>query len=101
MRSLPGQTAQQAPQPKWSKGTIERVACPNCGRVNDFRELHQQQLLDTGHKVICESCGRLMEVVAIKVVTLIAVRPVLDTGPSANQARTISPGQLQRLLKGR
>jgi len=65
-------------------------------------ELASQQLLDTGHRVSCEHCGRMMEVVAIKTITAVSVRTydaAAAAQRSAAQATTISPGQLRRLLK--
>lgn len=82
------------------------MPCPNCGRPNDYRELEGQQLLDTGHKVICrgenpgEGCGQLMEVVAIQTLKVITVRPFRVTAQQHGQALTMSPAQLQRYLKG-
>jgi len=104
--------AQQRNQPKSTQGTVDRVPCPHCGRPNDFRELDTQQLLDTGHRVICrgenagEGCGQLMEVVAVRVFKMLAVKPIRGTvtnsgGAPAAEASTMSPQQLQRLLKGR
>jgi len=109
MNVLPGKRSPQPQRPKWVQGTIDRVQCPHCGRPNDFRELDGQQLLDTGHKVICrgdrgEGCGQVMEVVAIRTVKVLAVIPVRGSAPRgeapARDARTISPQQLQRYLKG-
>lgn len=108
---LRGGAPQRPPQPKWSQGTVERVPCPHCGRINDFRNLASQQLLDTGHKVTCQGeqpgdgCGLLMEVVGVKVLTVIAVRPVRGTGPvtmeqQARESTTMSHQQLNRYLKG-
>jgi hypothetical protein len=107
-RLPPGSVPRQ--QPKWTQGTIDRVPCPHCGRANDFRELKGQQLLDTGHEVICrseqagEGCGRMMVVAAIRDVTIVAVRPSQARAPcaqhAAGEARTMSPAQLQRFLKG-
>ena len=105
-----GQQRSPQPQPKWVHGTVERVPCPHCGRANDFRNLASQQLLDTGHEVTCqgeqpgEGCGQLMEVVGVKTVTVVAVRPVRGAGvvtreQQAREATTMSPGQLQRLLR--
>lgn len=102
--------AQPRQQPKSCQGTEDRVPCPHCGRAIDFRELGAQQLLDTGHEVVCrndegEGCGQMMVVVGIRVVKVIAVKPVLgvpvrrDQRP-AQEARTMSPAQLQRYLKG-
>jgi len=65
-------------------------------------ELDSQQLLDTGHRVDCGHCGRVMEVVGVRVIKAIAVRPydraaAGSRGPA--QATTISPGQLKQLLR--
>jgi len=97
---------QRPPQPKWSQGPLERVPCPHCGKPNDFRELANQQLIDTGHKMICQGsdgqsgCGRSMEVTAIRNITVVAVRKHEPTSSSAGRALTMSPAQLQRFLKG-
>lgn len=107
MNRLRGQAPpQQAQQPKWTKGTLDRVPCPNCGKICDFRNLESQNLLDTGHRMTCEHCGRVMEVVGIQRLTLVAVRPyrpgVGGGAPglaSARPATTISHAQLQRMLK--
>jgi hypothetical protein len=89
---------------------VDRVPCPHCGRPNDFRELDGQQLLDTGHRVICrgenhgEGCGMLMEVVSVRTIKVLAVKPIRGYAPAgqapAQDARTMSPAQLQRYLKG-
>lgn len=84
-------------------GPINRVPCPHCGKPNDFRELQQQQLLDTGHSVDCDHCGGMMVVAAVQPITMITVRKS-NQRPKAGiaapaQARTLSPAQAQRLLK--
>lgn len=109
MNRLPPGRRPAATQPRqqaaWSRGTVDRVPCPHCGRPNDFRELDGQQLLDTGHKVICrgenpgEGCGQLMEVVAIQTIKVLAVRPIRVTDQQNRQALTMSHAQLQRYLK--
>jgi uncharacterized Zn finger protein len=92
-------------QPKTTQGQINRVPCPHCGKPQDFRELQQAQLLDTGHQVVCEECGRLQTVTAIRVVTIVVVRP--DSGMPRNKqadarpATTVAPSALQRLGRGR
>jgi len=97
--------AQSRQQPAWNRGPIDRVPCPHCGRPNDFRELDNQQLLDTGHKVLCrgenpgEGCGQLMEVVAIQTIKVLGVKPIRVTDQQSRQALTMSHRQLQRLLK--
>jgi hypothetical protein len=101
-----GQRRPRQQQPPSTAGPLHRVPCPHCGRGNDFRELEGQQLLDTGHKVICrgenpgEGCGQLMEVVAIQAVKMVAVKPIRVSDQQARQALTMSPAQLQRYLKG-
>ena len=98
-RQLPGPG--QSPT---TNGTIDAVRCPHCGKPNDFRVLQEQQLLDTGHEVECDHCHHLMEVAAIRPVTVITVRKEQQRrraapGPAtAQQASTLSPGQLRRLL---
>lgn len=100
------------PQPKWTQGPLHSVPCPNCGRTNDFRHLEQQQLLDTGHKILCgldndssrPGCGQSMEVVRVATIKMVAVRPnrggtVSRNEAPAHEATTISPAQLQRLLR--
>jgi len=93
-------TPQQSPG---VTGPIDRVPCPHCGKPNDFRDLSSQQLLDTGHRLFCDSCGNSMEIAAIRTMTFLLVRPLRGGGarPIAgpHDARTISPAQLQRLLK--
>jgi len=104
-RLPPGRQARPAEpprQPGWTHGPVERVPCPACGKPNSMVELASQQLLDTGHRITCEHCHRVMEVVAIKVITAVSVRPFDARAAAARgaaQATTISPGQLQRLLK--
>jgi hypothetical protein len=113
MNRLRGGGGRQNPpqQPKSTQGALERVPCPHCGRGNDFRELDNQTLLDTGHKIICrgdkgDGCGLLMEVVAIRVIKVIAVKPIRGSAPTSTSggpvrdATTIGQAQLQRLLKG-
>lgn len=56
------------------QGTIDRVPCPHCSKPSDLRDLQSQQLLDTGHKLSCDHCHRMMEVTAIRTLTVVAVR---------------------------
>ena len=93
-------------------GTVDQVPCPHCGKPNDLRELDGQQLLDTGHDIVCGPldgqlnvghCGRLFTVVGIRMVKVIVVRqshdqPRREAAP-AQAARTIGGGMLRRLLK--
>lgn len=73
-------------------GPIDRVVCPNCGKTNDFRELHSQQLMDTGSGVICDHCQRKMIIAAIRQVMFVAVTPVQPTN-------ALPPAQPRRYLK--
>lgn len=96
-----GQAPQQRPL---AVGKIHAVPCPYCGKAQDLRELQSQQLLDTGHGVVCDMCHRRSEVAAIQTTTVVGLRPasgapVLPVG-SPRQATTISPQQAQRLLRG-
>ena len=93
-----------------TSGPINGVRCPHCGKNNDFRMLHDQQLLDTGHKFDCDHCKRLMEVVRIAPVLVVSVRPATGRAthvnpsrnlPAPREARTLSPAQTRKLLRGR
>lgn len=62
------------------RGTLDSVPCPHCGKPNDYRILHEQQLLDTGHLCSCDHCGRMMEVARIAPMIVVSVRePDPDT----------------------
>lgn len=95
--------AQARQQPPSCVGTVDRMPCPHCGKANDFRELDAQQLLDTGHQMSCTFCGRMMVISAIRVVKYMQAQPLrgVPVAPAlgAAEATTISPAQLQRLLK--
>lgn len=84
-------------------GPIDRVPCPHCGKSLDMRNLQSQQLLDTGHELACENCGRMLQVAGIRMVTVVSVRQSTrrprSGEPAAGQARTISPQQLRRYLR--
>jgi predicted RNA-binding Zn-ribbon protein involved in translation (DUF1610 family) len=88
--------------PPTTQGSIEQVPCPHCGKPNDLRELESQQLLDTGHEIICDHCGRLFDIVGIKHVKVVVVRASRNqprrAEPEAAAATTIGAGVLQRLL---
>lgn len=88
---------------KMIHGVIERVPCPHCGAHNDFRQLESQTLLDTGSTMECDHCHLLMQVVAVRKVTLVAVRAMRGRPaarlPDAAPARTLSPAALSKLLK--
>lgn len=88
--------------PPTTHGPIEQVPCPHCGKPNDLRELDGQQLLDTGHEIICDHCGRLFDIVGIKHIKVVVVRQSNNqprrAEPEAQPATTIGSGVLQRLL---
>src|SRR5687767_10182712 len=96
---------------KATGGPIDNVRCPNCGRGNDFRELDSEQLLDTGHTMVCDHCMRLMQVTSIRMIKVVQVAqyfgphqtPARRRGqmPPPRQATTLSPAQTNRLLRGR
>lgn len=69
-----------------TRGTIDAVICPHCGKPNDFRMLDEQQLLDTGHVMDCDHCGQFMQVQRIAMLKVISVR---QTAPPPRRA----PGQ--------
>lgn len=92
------------------QGPIHAVPCPHCGKHNDFRTLKSEQLVDTGHQMFCDYCGRSMEVVKMATVEFLVVRRD-PSGKVAPQRRAAEqrhrqqqqqvagkPGLLQRLL---
>lgn len=101
-KQLPGRSGGRHQQQPTTNGPINAVPCPHCGAPNDFRHLSSQQLLDTGAEVSCDKCKRLMKVAGMQTVQVILVRRVDAPAPRqeapARDARTISPGVLNRLL---
>jgi hypothetical protein len=98
MNQLPGNAQHQA---KTTQGTVSSVPCPHCGKPMDFRELKNQQLLDTGHKCTCDHCKRLVEVVGIHVVEVVVVRPhgpPPAPGPAPTH-RELAAQRVRRFLK--
>jgi len=82
-------------------GPIHSVPCPHCGAPNDLRELQGQNLLDTGHNIICASvdgnrnqrhCGRVFQVTRIQPIVYVQVRQMhqvymaLHPGSATQQA---------------
>jgi len=101
----PAQLPGQAPV---VHGPMQAVPCPHCGKPNDFRALHEQQLMDTGNDAACDHCGNHMKIVRIAPVTMVSVRKTgatsINRGAAAQPAqpaRTLSPAEARRLLKGR
>lgn len=95
---LTGQGQPRGRQLPSTTGTLDRVPCPNCGHPNDFRELEGQQLLDTGNRMTCDKCREVMIVTAIQRITLVQAKPFVPA-PGTNGPTTLSPAQLQRLLR--
>lgn len=101
-RLPPGRRTAPPQQRPTTQGTVERMPCPHCGKPNDFRELDNQQCLDTGHKMSCDWCHHRMEITMIRVVKFVQARPIDGVAVpalGAAQATTISPSQLRNLLK--
>lgn len=104
MKQLGQQNPQQLPT---TMGPLDRVPCPHCQHQNTFVHLDSQQLLDTGHRMSCDGCKRMMEVTNIRVVKFVQVRPITGnvaatrSGVAVRQATTISHRQLNRMLGGR
>lgn len=85
-----------------TRGTIDAVPCPHCGKPQDFRTLAEQSLMDTGHQCSCDDCGYMMEITRIAPVTLVYVRQISgrrQTPQQVDPRRRIAPGQ-QRLPPG-
>lgn len=57
-----------------TSGPASAVPCAHCGAPGDFRDLEAQQLLDTGHSVVCDACGRVSEIVGVQQVTVVRLR---------------------------
>lgn len=91
----------------WVSGAANKVPCPSCGKANDFSHLESQRILDTGHVVSCDACGRSMEVTSVRQLTIVSVRQhggIAVSGgtrrlPPARQATTLSPAATRRLLR--
>lgn len=104
-KQLSGQPGQQP----MISGPINSVPCPHCGHRCDFRTTAETQLLDTGNEYVCDRCQRFMQVIRVTPVTMLTVRkssgrksvvvPKADKPTQA--ARTMSPTEHQRLLRGR
>jgi NAD-dependent SIR2 family protein deacetylase len=86
-----------------TKGPIESVPCPHCGKPNDFRDLKAEQTLDTGEVASCDHCDRLMSITAIQEVVMISVQPRDGRAhPQAvppQPASTVGTAALRRYLK--
>jgi len=88
--------SQQAPPPsrKQTSGLIHAVPCPHCGKNNDFREIKNQHLLETGSKFSCDHCQRMYIVTLCQPTTLVGLRQVEGKRPAQQTAKpgtAISP----------
>lgn len=61
------------PQPKTTKGTIDKTPCPFCGKGLDFREEKQAQLLDVECDYECDHCHNFVRTVGLRDVTVITL----------------------------
>lgn len=59
-----------------TSGPANAVPCAHCGVPQDFRDLEGQSLLDTGHVVVCDDCGRRSEIVGVQQATIVRLRQV-------------------------
>lgn len=96
MNRLQGETQ---PQARTTQGPVSSVPCPHCGKAMDFRELKNQQLLDTGHRCICDHCDRLVEVVGMQMIEVVVVRPRPDRNPTPPQHAIAAAQRVRRFLK--
>lgn len=78
--------------PQTTAGPLHKVPCPHCGHPNDCRLLHEQSLLEAGHKIDCDRCHRLMLVLSCAPVVMVQVRQLPGVAPGHSPAG----GQLQR-----
>ncbi len=85
------------PSDRMVTGANDRVPCPWCGKFNDFRDLEQQQLMDTGHIIGCDFCGQTMEVGQIRLIKAYGVR---QSTKAANIRRLAPAPQARRALPG-
>ena len=63
-----------APAAGVTRGTVDRVPCAHCGTPQDLRPAKEAKLLDTGIDVTCDKCNKTSQVVAVKDVTMVALR---------------------------
>jgi hypothetical protein len=90
--------------PPETAGPINKVPCPHCGGMNDFRDLEVERTLERGEMATCDLCNRVMLVVAVKQITVVKVRPAPGMGEpvqAVQPARTIGASGIKRLLGGR
>lgn len=58
--------------PGVTQGTVSKLPCPWCGQSNSFSD--DSELLEPGNFFNCDHCKRLIELVAIRKVTLLTAR---------------------------
>lgn len=86
--------------PKMTRGPINAVVCPHCGRGVDLRG--EQETLDKEAEYDCDHCSHVFEVVAVATVKIVTVRqsqrfrgPVKRPTP-VRPGTTIDPRRLRR-----
>jgi hypothetical protein len=103
---------QQPPQqqPGITKGPIHAVPCPQCGAIQDCRELlvadGAGQTLHTNTTISCDECGTIAVIKAIQTVKVLYLQntgqrdPAFKGPMSAQPPRinTISPNAARKLL---
>jgi hypothetical protein len=85
-----------------TSGPVNAVPCPHCGKPNDLSpHAEEEQHLDTGNEFDCDHCHRLMQVTAIKQVTVVSVRQSMRPGGRPVQPPPTAGGFMKRLIGGR
>ena len=83
-------------------GPVTAVPCPHCGKPNDMSpHSEEEQHLDTGNEFDCDHCHRLMQVVALKPVTMVSVRQSPRQAGRPVQPPPTAGGFMKRLIGGR
>lgn len=85
------------PAPQTTQGPVQAVPCPHCGHKNDCRLLQEQSLLESGHKIDCDRCHKLMLVMRVQPVVMVQVRQ-LAGGPAPAPGR--QPGHALQRRRG-
>lgn len=64
--------AKQQQMPPVTTGPIDKVPCPNCGKVNNFHGHHE--MIDTGTVFMCDHCKLPMQICGIRQIKVISLR---------------------------
>lgn len=75
--------------PQMTAGPVHAYPCPHCGHKNDCRLLHEQQLLEAGHKIDCDRCHRLILVMSVAPVVMVQGRQIPGVAPGHNPPPTL------------